>query len=67
MELNQRFGMIKELQPGSLFTQGIIEGFASVKEGDNLYEKLGAMEIIVQDGVIQTIRAVGALPGSPIS
>ncbi|MFC1478863.1 YlqD family protein [Candidatus Margulisiibacteriota bacterium] len=40
----------------SEFAQGTIDGFVSVKADDNLYEKLGALEIIVKDGIITEIR-----------
>ncbi|NBV41533.1 hypothetical protein EBR96_02025 [bacterium] len=49
---------INQLELNSLFTQGTVDGFVSVSEGDNLYEKLGGMEILVQDGVVQKITPV---------
>lgn len=49
---------INSLEDGSYFTQGVIEGFVGVSVGDNLYEKLGGMEIVIEDGVVQKISAV---------
>lgn len=49
---------INSLENGSYFTQGVIEGFVGVSVGDNLYEKLGGMEIVIEDGVVQKISAV---------
>ncbi|MGE4170753.1 MAG: YlqD family protein [Candidatus Margulisiibacteriota bacterium] len=56
-ELPMRIDEAKKLALNSYFVQGMIDGFVSVKEGDNLYEKLGAMEIIIKDGVIQYINS----------
>jgi len=50
---------IDKLEDGSHFTQGVIEGFVGVSVGDNLYEKLGGMEILIEDGVVQKITPVG--------
>lgn len=49
---------INALENGSYFTQGVIEGFVGVSVGDNLYEKLGGMEIVIEDGIVQKISAV---------
>ena len=48
---------IGTLKDGELFSQGTIEGFVGVGVGDNLYDKLGGLELIVKDGIIQTIQA----------
>lgn len=45
----------KRLEIGSEFRQGMIEGYATVEKGDNLYEKLASLEIVVKDGIIQDI------------
>ena len=54
-ELSKRLDEAKNLPLGSEFVQGTIDGFVTVKTGDNLYHKLGAMEIIIKDGVVQDI------------
>lgn len=56
-EANQ-LAIINNLQNDSFFSQGNIEGFVTVSEGDNLYEKIGGMEVVVKDGVIQKINAL---------
>jgi len=48
----------KNLQIGSEFVQGPLEGPVDVGIGDNLYKKVGGAEIIVKDGVIQEIRGI---------
>ena len=46
---------INDLEPNSLYSQGPVDGFVTVSVGDNLYSKLGGVEIIVKDGVVQKI------------
>ena len=46
---------INDLEMNSEYSQGPVEGFVTVSTGDNLYEKLGGVEIIVKDGIITKI------------
>lgn len=46
----------KNLQLGTEFVQGPLEGPVTVKMGENLYKKIGGAEIVVKDGIIQEIR-----------
>jgi len=55
-DLEKKINDASLLALDSEFVQGTIDGFVSVKTGDNLYEKLGALEIVVKDGLIQDIR-----------
>ena len=55
-DLKNRISEAKNLQLDTEFVQGTIDGFVAVKPGDNLYQKLGALEIIVKDGVVQDIK-----------
>ena len=55
-DLEKKINDASLLALDSEFVQGTIDGFVSVKSGDNLYEKLGALEIVVKDGLIQDIR-----------
>jgi len=52
------------LQMGSYFMQGTVDGFVSVNVGDNLYEKLGGMEIFIEDGIVQDIVPVSDASGA---
>lgn len=56
VDLNKRIEDAKNLALNSEFIQGSVDGFVSVSEGDNLYQKLGALELIIKDGIIQDIR-----------
>lgn len=55
-DLQSRIKEAKNLDLNSEFVQGTIDGFVTVKPGDNLYQKLGGLELIVKDGVIQDIK-----------
>ena len=55
-DLEKKIAEAKELKLGSEFLQGTVPGTTAVKEGDNLYKKLGGVEILLKDGVIQEIR-----------
>lgn len=55
-DLTRRIEEAKGLQLDTEFVQGTIDGFVGVKVGDNLYQKLGALEIIVKDGIIQDLK-----------
>ncbi|MBP7497558.1 MAG: hypothetical protein KA792_07855 [Bacteroidales bacterium] len=55
-ELHDKINEAKNLQLGTEFIQGPLEGPVNVKVGDNLYAKVGAAEIIVKDGIIIDIK-----------
>ena len=48
---------INSLELNSLYSQGPVEGFVTVTVGDNLYEKLGGIELVVEDGVVKKITS----------
>jgi hypothetical protein len=58
-DLKNRIKEAEGLEIGSEFVQGTIDGFVGVKPGDNLYQKLGALEIVVKDGVVQELKGEG--------
>jgi hypothetical protein len=62
LELKRRIKIIKDLELNSFYSQGTIESFTNLKIGDNLYEKLGGIEIIVKDGLVQAIQKVAFQP-----
>jgi chaperonin cofactor prefoldin len=64
-ELQKRIEEAKKLPLDSEFIQGTVDGFVQVKKGDNLYEKLGAMEITIKDGVVQNIGNYVPQPRKP--
>jgi hypothetical protein len=58
-DLLRKIEEAKQLKVGSEFIQGTINGWTSVQKGDNLYKKLGGLELIVKDGIIQEIKGEG--------
>ena len=54
-EADQR-KFIEDLELNSVYSQGPIDGMVTVSVGDNLYEKLGGVELLVKDGVVQKIN-----------
>ena len=57
-EFKGRTSEIEALTLGSEFVQGTVDGFVNVSVGDNLYEKLGGMEILAEDGLVKSITPV---------
>lgn len=55
-DLTRRITESENLELNSEFVQGSVDSFVDVNKGDNLYEKLGAMEIIIKDGIVQELR-----------
>ena len=54
-ELEVRIEQVSKMNDGDLFNQGLLDGHAEIKVGDNLDTKLAASEIVVKDGVVQSI------------
>lgn len=54
-DLEKKIEEANNLKVDSEFVQGTVNGFVDVKEGDNLYQKIGKSELIIKDGIIQKI------------
>ncbi len=54
--LKERLEEIKKAAVGDLYTTGVIEGFSTLAKGDDIREKLGNVEIISKDYLIQDIQ-----------
>lgn len=55
-ELDERLKEMDSMKEGTIFTQGTLDSFIDVKVGDNLEDKLGKAEIVIKDGVVQSIN-----------
>ena len=55
-ELQEQLKEYQGLTLGEEITRGALEGEVDVKAGDNLLEKMGRAEILVEDDVIKEIR-----------
>ena len=54
--LQEQLKEYQELVLGEEFARGTIDGDIEIKVGDNLDEKLGQAEILVEDGIVKEIR-----------
>jgi rRNA maturation endonuclease Nob1 len=55
-ELSERQVEVNRLKVGDRVTYMQLEGYVELKEGDNLRDKLGRAEIIIQDGIVQEVK-----------
>lgn len=55
-ELHDRRTEIEKLTIGSEYPRGTIEGYIDVAKGDNLFEKLAGVQVIVKDGIVIEMR-----------
>ena len=55
-EIRSRISEIAKLKDGDVYPYTVLEGFVDVKEGDNLFKKTTAAEIIIKDGIVISIK-----------
>jgi hypothetical protein len=55
-ELQERLQEYQNLELGSEFVRGLVEGTVEIREGDNLSDKMGRAEIIVKDDIVISVR-----------
>jgi len=55
-DLAKKIDEAQALKLGAEFVQGTVNGWVTVEKGDNLYKKIGALELIVKDGIVQEIK-----------
>ena len=56
MAARQQIEEVGKLELGAEFPRGTLEGVVDIKDGDNLFAKLGQTAIVVKDGVVVEIR-----------
>lgn len=54
-ELESRVDQVNKMNEGDVFNQGLLDGFVEIKVGDNLDTKLAGAEIVVKDGIVQSV------------
>ncbi len=57
-QISRKIKEVKELELGTLYPIGVLEGIVELKVGDNLWEKVNSAEVIIKDGVIQDIHNI---------
>ena len=55
-ELRDRIKEVDALTVDSVYPYTILEGLAEIKEGDNLFRKISAAEVIIKDGIVVSIK-----------
>lgn len=56
LKLSEKKSAAEELELGSEYSQGSLEGLVDVQVGDNLFEALNCAEIVIKDAVVLEIR-----------
>lgn len=54
--LETRLQGLKKLKNGDLYTLGTFEAYSPLKTGDDIREKLGSVEVICKDYIVQEIN-----------
>jgi len=55
-DIQRQLDEAEKLEIGSEYPRGTLEGLVEIKEGDDLFEKLGSSEIVIKDGVVVEVR-----------
>jgi hypothetical protein len=55
-DITRQLEEAENLELGSEYPRGTLEGYVEVNEGDDLVEKLTGSQIVIKDGVVVTVR-----------
>lgn len=55
-QIAKKIKEVNNLELGSIYPIGVIEGLAELKVGDNFWEKVNNCEIIIKNGIIEEIN-----------
>ncbi len=58
MQVSQELGNLDKVENGQFVVTGLLESFVDIRPGDNIYEKMMNAEMIVEDGVVKSIRGM---------
>lgn len=56
MQVSSQLANLDKIQNGQFIVTGVLENFVDIGVGDNVYEKLSNAEMIIEDGVVKTIK-----------
>jgi chromosome segregation ATPase len=56
MQVSSELGNLDKIENGRYITTGILENMVEIRVGDNLYDKLMNAEVLIEDGIVKTIR-----------
>ncbi len=57
VQLTTQLASLERVKDGDMLTTGVLDNYISLSVGDDLYQKLGNAEMIVEDGLVKEIRA----------
>jgi hypothetical protein len=55
-DIKSRLSEISKLKEGDVYPYTMLEGLVDVKEGDNLFKRTTAAEIVIKDGIVISIK-----------
>ena len=55
-DLRKQAEEAEKLELGAEFPRGTLEGVVDIKEGDDLFNKLSASQIVIKDGIVLEVR-----------
>lgn len=55
MQLSSELGNIDQVENGAYIVTGMVENLVTIHVGDNLYEKMQNVEMIIEDGIVTQI------------
>ena len=56
IQVSTELGNLDKVENGQYIVTGLLESFVEVKLGDNIYERLLNAEMLVEDGIVKSIR-----------
>lgn len=58
MQVSQELGNLDKVENGKYVVTGMLESFVDIRPGDNIYEKMMNAEMLVEDGIVKSIRGL---------
>jgi hypothetical protein len=55
-ELRDRIKEVESLTVDSIYPYTVLEGLVEIKEGDNLFRKISAAEVVIKDGIVVSVK-----------
>lgn len=56
MQVSSELGNLDKIENGQYIITGMLENMVEIRVGDNIYEKLGNAEMLVEDGIVKSIQ-----------
>ncbi len=56
MQVASNLSNLDRVQDGETVMTGVLENYADIRIGDNIYEKIRGAEILIENGIVKSIR-----------